>query len=297
VPEQPRTKKKVVAASSQHSTRSKKTPSTSTQPTWHASPEAQAQAKKLRLITWILWIVALGVTFFVAFWVLRQNPVNMWLLIAMFVVAGALVIPGNLMWKKANVLDPASEKNKVKFFVQNQLGAIVSSIAFLPMIILLFMNKNMDGKQKGIAGAIAILIFGGSFATGISTDPPSVEKYSDEQALVIALMGKDEVYWTTGGSVFHLCEAVSDLQHESQSNEIVVGTVSEAHDAGKSRLTKKVKQELSQCGLDPALYDESTGKAVNQSGGAGTEQAGTEETDTEQTGTEETGTDSSGATD
>lgn len=264
-----KTKKKVVAAPS---TPSSKTTSTarntsdapSNAPVWQASPEAKAKAKNFRLITWTLWILALCVTLFVAFWVLRQEPVNFWLLIGMFVLSGALVIPGNILWKKANILDPASEKDKVKFFVQNQLGAIVSSIAFIPMIVLLFMNKNLDAKQKSIAGAIAIALFGGSLFTGATTDAPSVEKYSDEQALVVALLGKDEVFWTAGGSVFHLCAEVSDLQQESKTNEIVVGTVSQAHDAGKSRLTKKVTMELKQCGLDPALYDESTGKAVSQ---------------------------------
>lgn len=255
-----KTKKKVVSAPASTPSTTAKKKSAPAEPTWQASPEAKAEAKKLRTITWILWIVALAVSLFVAFWVLRQDPVNMWLLICLMVVAGALTIPGNLLWKKANRIDPASRAEPVKFFIQNQLGAIVSAIAFIPLIVLVFTNKNLSGKEKGIAGTIAILIFGGSALSGVTADPPSVEQYSDEKQLVLELMGEDKVYWTAGGKVFHLCEAVSDLQRESETNEIVVGTVDQAHEAGKNRLTKKVEQELSQCGLDPALYEQAREK-------------------------------------
>ncbi|HQI71472.1 MAG TPA: hypothetical protein PLT47_12020, partial [Bacteroidales bacterium] len=57
-------------------------------------------------------------------------------------------IIGSLQWKKANRFDPASEKDKIRFFIQNQLGAIISIIAFLPLIILIFTNKNMTGSKK-----------------------------------------------------------------------------------------------------------------------------------------------------
>lgn len=284
-----KTKKKVVSAPASTPSSAAKKKSTPAEPTWQASPQAKAEAKKLRTITWILWILALAVTLFVAFWVLRQDPVNMWLLIGLMVVAGALTIPGNLMWKKANRLDPASRAEPVKFFIQNQLGAIVSSVAFIPLIVLVFTNKNLDAKQKGIAGAIAIAIFGGSFVTGATSDPPSVEQYSDEKQLIIEMLGEDKVYWTAGGSVFHLCEGVSDLQRESKNDTIVVGTVDQAHEAGKNRLTKKVEQELSQCGLDPALYEQArakveSGSTTEPSGNSTSEETGTEEpTETEET--------------
>ena len=52
------------------------------------------------------------------------------------------VVIGSLLWKKANRLNPASEKNGFKFFVQNQLGLIIAVIAFLPIVIMVFTNKN-----------------------------------------------------------------------------------------------------------------------------------------------------------
>jgi hypothetical protein len=140
----------------------------------------------------------------------------------------------------------------VRFFVQNQLGVIISIIAFLPLIILIFTNKNMDGKQKGIAGAIAIvlLLVAGYFGTTIN--PPSVEQYTAETQRVVELTGQNLVYWTKSGEVYHLCEDASAVNLESEDNQIYQGTVADAHADGKERLTLQVDQELEQCGLAPA---------------------------------------------
>lgn len=55
------------------------------------------------------------------------------------------------MWKAANRHDPASRAEPFRFFVQNQLGAIITLIAFLPLIVLIPMEKNMVPKNKQIA--------------------------------------------------------------------------------------------------------------------------------------------------
>ncbi|MBQ2600179.1 hypothetical protein II582_02185 [bacterium] len=60
------------------------------------------------------------------------------------------------MWKKANHIDPASEKNKAKFWLWNNLGTILSVVAFLPIIILVFTNKDLDKKSKSLVGGVAI---------------------------------------------------------------------------------------------------------------------------------------------
>ncbi len=64
------------------------------------------------------------------------------------VVDLVLVVIGSMLWKKSNRLDPASEKNKFMFFMQSQLGLVVSAIAFLPLIIFILTSKNLDKKQK-----------------------------------------------------------------------------------------------------------------------------------------------------
>ena len=85
------------------------------------------------------------------------------------------VIIGSLLWKKANHIDPASEKNKVKFWLWNNLGTIVSIIAFLPLIILIFSDKKLDKKTKGIVGGIAIAALAIAGLASYDRDPVSME--------------------------------------------------------------------------------------------------------------------------
>ncbi|NYG20419.1 hypothetical protein BJY17_001166 [Agromyces hippuratus] len=225
-------------------------------PTWTPTPEAKRQAVTFRLIAGGLWLLAIAGEVFTIFWVLRQVPVNMVLLIILIVVIGALAIGGSLLWKQANRLDPASKEDKVRFFVQNQLGAIIAVIAFLPLIILIFTNKDMDGKQKALAGIIAIVIGGGALALGIDYAPPSVEQYTSESNVIVQLTGEDVVYWTKSGSVFHVCSEVPDVNKESKDGQIYEGTVAAAHTAGKDRLTKRWESEaVNYCGYTQEQVD------------------------------------------
>ncbi|CAN5280841.1 hypothetical protein BH11ACT4_BH11ACT4_20300 [soil metagenome] len=216
---------------------------------WKPTPQAKSQATTFRIIAVVLWALAIGTEAFEVFWVLKQNPVNMFLLIGLLVAIGLLAVGGSLLWKRANVLDPASKTDTVRFFVRNQLGAIITVVAFLPLIVLIFTNKNMDGKQKGIAGAIGIvlLLVAGYFGTSIN--PPSTQQYTQETQLVEQYTGQDLVYWTKAGKVYHLCQDASAVNLESKDNQIYSGTVAEAHAAGKERLTLQVDQEATQCGF------------------------------------------------
>jgi hypothetical protein len=218
---------------------------------WKPTPESKGKATGLRVIAAVLWLLAIGTEVFAIFWVLRQDPVNMVLLIILLVVIGALAVGGSLLWKQANRRDPAPKSDKVRFFVQNQLGAIITVIAFLPLIILIFTNKNMDGKQKGIAGAVAIVLLLVAGYFGLSINPPSVEQYTAETQTVVELTGQNLVYWTKEGEVYHLCEDASAVNLDSEDNTIYSGTVADAHADGKERLTLQVEQELEQCGFAP----------------------------------------------
>jgi hypothetical protein len=219
--------------------------------TWKPTPEAKKQSTTFRLIAAALWAVAIGTEAFAIFWVLKQNPVNMVLLIGLLVVIAGLAIGGSLLWKKSNRLDPASTADPVRFFVQNQLGVIIAAIAFIPLIVLIFVNKNMSGKQKALAGIIAIVLLGASGTVGATVNPPSVEQYAAETAQVTdATGGLDLVYWTKSGKVFHLCRDASAVNLESADGQIFEGTVAQAHAAGKERLTLQVDLERRQCGFD-----------------------------------------------
>lgn len=225
------------------------------EPVWTPTAESKSKAMKFRIIAAVLWILAIGTEAFAIFWLLRQKPFETWhliLLIGLLVVIGVLASVGSVLWKKANRLDPASKKDTVRFFIQNQLGAIITIIAFLPLIIMIFLNKDMDGKQKGIAGGIAIVIgLVAVLAFGVDWNAPSQEAYAQDTQAVVFLTGVDEVTWTKSGSVYHLCKDASAVNKDSADGNIFVGTTHEAVAAGKSRLTKQLAQEVKECGIDP----------------------------------------------
>lgn len=222
---------------------------------FEASPESKSTALTLRIVAMVLWVLAIGLEIFTIVWaLLPDKPVNTWLIIGLIVGIGVLTLIGSLLWKKANRYDPASEKDKVRFFVQNQLGVIMTVLAFLPLVVLIFLDKNMDGKQKGILGGIAIAVAVVVGVLSYDKDAPSVEQYSVETNVVKELTGKDEVYWVKGGSAFHVCEQVPDL---SRSKNIEHGSVSAAHEAGIPRLTKKwVSEATKNCGYTDAQVDQ-----------------------------------------
>ena len=211
----------------------------SDQKVFQASPEAKGKAKQLRLFAILAWIIAMAGQIFAIF-KLISNETLIWLIVAIVVIL-ALAITGSMLWKKANRLDPASENDKVKFFVQNQLGAIMGVLAFLPMVILIFMNKDLDGKTKGIAGSIAVVAMLIAGISGVDFNPPSIEKYTkeiNEQTSTVKELNfdNDNVYWTTAGNKYHIFE---DCQHIKGREGISNGTVEESWEKkGISELCK-----------------------------------------------------------
>ncbi len=139
-------------------------------------------------------------------------------------------VVGSLLWKKSNRLDPASEKEPFKFFVQNQLGAILGVLAFLPLVILIFTNKNLKGKQKGLVGAVAVVAMLIAGITGVDFNPPSVEQYAEQTARVESLNnGLNHVYWTKFGSSYHLFSDCGYI-NSAKTDEIFQGTVAQARE-------------------------------------------------------------------
>ncbi len=241
--------------------------------TWVPTAEAKKKSTTFRWIAAALWAAAIIGEAVGIFWLLRQRVVTtegglerdpdtgllqeqietatfpQWAfisLLVLLVVIAALSITGSVLWKKANRLDPAKKSDTVRFFVQNQLGAIIAIIAFVPLIILVFLNKDMDKGQKSTAGIVGIVLAALAVFVGIDFNPPSVEKYTADQSTVIQLLGQDEVTWVAGGAVYHVCDQVSDIQTGS---EIQTGTTAQAIEAKKERLTLKFASELQKCGL------------------------------------------------
>jgi uncharacterized protein YacL len=214
----------------------------SNQQIFEASPESKAKAKQLRIFAMLAWIVAIGTQIY-AILKLISNETMVWLIVAIAVIL-ALAITGSYLWKKANRLDPASEKDKTKFFIQNQLGAIMGVLAFLPLVILIFTNKNLDGKTKGIAGSIAVVAMLVAGISGVDFNPPSVEKYTKEinaqnEALKDLNVNSDNVYWTSAGNKYHIDK---DCYHIDGKTNITNGSVKLSFEQrGISELCKTCK--------------------------------------------------------
>jgi len=193
-----------------------------------ASDESKKKARNFRIFAVLCWLVAIAFQG-VAIYLLTKPPIVMWQLIALIVADLIFVIAGSLLWKKSNRFDPPSEKNKILFFMQSQLGVIAAIIAFLPLIILIFMNKNVSGKQKGIIGGIAIAALLIAGVTGVDWNPPSVEQYAQQTAQVEELTGKNSVFWTKAGTRYHLYSDCWRI-NTKRTDEIFQGTVAQARE-------------------------------------------------------------------
>ena len=153
----------------------------------------------------------------------------MWQLIAFIVLDLVCVIIGSQLWKKANHIAPASERNKTKFWLWNNMGLIVAIFAFVPLIVLLATNKDLDKRTKVvcvIAAAVALLIGG---AASIDYDPVSEEQLLEAEEV----LGDTMVFWAPFGKVYHTHE---DCQALNNSETLTVGTVDQAIAANRTRL-------------------------------------------------------------
>jgi hypothetical protein len=149
---------------------------------WRATHGQEAAAKRLRLFAALAWIVAIGgeIVGIILLYKHKFDHGNLPLLIGILVGIAIFAIAGSLMWKAANKQDPARESDKAKFFFQNQLGAIITLIAFQPLIVLIFMDKDMDPKNKKIAGGVGAVLAVVATLIGVSWNPPSVEQYTQD---------------------------------------------------------------------------------------------------------------------
>ena len=149
---------------------------------WAATQDQKGASRRLRIFALLSWIVAIGGEG-AGIYLLKQHKFdngNLPLLIGILVGIAVYAIAGSMLWKAANRHNPASKADTFRFFVQNQLGAIITLIAFLPLIVLIFMDKDMDPKNKQIAGGIGAVLAVLATLMGVNLKPPSVEQYTQD---------------------------------------------------------------------------------------------------------------------
>jgi hypothetical protein len=197
---------------------------------WRATRGQQSAATRLRIFAALAWIIAIGGEV-AGIVLLRQHKFdhgNLPLLIGILVGIAIFAIAGSLMWKAANKHDPASKSEPFKFFVQNQLGAIITLIAFLPLVVLIFMDKDMDPKNKKIAGGIGAVLAVAATLIGVSWNPPSVEQYTKDMNTCAAQIKAKQP--TTACSPEVAAQA-QDIARDS--NTVAEATKDAAHPAGQ----------------------------------------------------------------
>ena len=223
--------RKIVSSSTGKEVKPKKKTTSTGKTAKQAAPAGNATGLRIGAI--VLWVLAIGFEVVALLMLLGKISFDfmptLYQMIAALVLDLICVIIGSQLWKKANHIKPASEKNKVLFWLWNNMGVIVCVIAFVPIIVLLLTNKNTDKKTKVIATIVAViaLLIGG--ASSIDYNPVSVEQ---QQAAINAL-GEEDVYWSPFGKVYHTHD---DCHALNRSDTLTYGPVEDAIAANLKRL-------------------------------------------------------------
>ena len=197
---------------------------------WRATQGQKSAATRLRIFAAVAWVIAIAGEI-AGIVLLRQHKFdhgNLPLLIGILVGIAIFAIAGSLMWKAANKHDPASKAEPFKFFVQNQLGAIITLIAFLPLIVLIFMDKDMDPKNKKIAGGVGAVLAVVAALIGVSWKPPSVEQYTKDMNTCAAQIKANQPTTACSPEVADQAKAIAQ-----DSATVADATKDAAHPAGQ----------------------------------------------------------------
>ena len=221
----------------------------------------------LRIGAIVLWILAIVCEIFAIMSLMGYfyPPFGMSqlvFLIIMIVLDMAFVILAAQLWKKANHIKPMSEKRgKFLFYLWNELGVIMACICFIPLIILLLKNKNLDKKTKIIAvivAAVALLITG---AASADYNPISAEQKEEAEAQITT-----DVYWTQFGHKYHLnIDEEGGCPYVRDSATVFKGTVTEAIESGRTAICSYCAAHAADWGINLNLAE------LNVEGGTASE--------------------------
>ncbi len=201
----------------------------------YVSAENKKKANGLRIGAVVLWLLA------IAFEVLTILVINGTLYIPgnqmVYIIVGigldlVCVFIGSQLWKNSNDLDPCSKKNKLKFFLWNQMGIIAAVIAFFPLLLLLLKEDDLDPKTKKILSIIAAVVMLFAVGTSIDYNPTSAEDLAQAQSDAYDYSFDGTAYWTTFGKCYHFNP---DCHTIINSNPVYTGTVEEAFEANRNK--------------------------------------------------------------
>ncbi|MBQ6569137.1 MAG: APC family permease [Clostridia bacterium] len=223
------------------------------------SNKDKSDATKYRVCAAVLWLAAIA--FEVLAVLIYCGKVTFTFMPTMAQIIAALVLDlicvsaGSLLWKKANRIDPASEKNPVKFWLWNNMGLIVTAFAFVPFVVIALSDKNADKQTKTVAVVVAIiaLLIGSLF--GIDWNPVSIE---EKEAAMETLDGY-VVYWSPYGTVYHLDP---DCGHLNHTDTLTEGSVEQAIEANRTRLCKTCSNKFN----IEIVVDETTTRSIDENG-------------------------------
>jgi hypothetical protein len=197
---------------------------------WRATHDQKSAAGRLRLFAALSWTVAIAgeIAGIVLLYRHKFDHGNLPLLIGLLVGIAIFAVAGSLLWKAANKQDPARESDTARFFFQNQLGAIITVIAFLPLIVLIFMDKDMDPKNKKIAGGLGAVLAVAATLIGVSWKPPSVEQYTKDMNSCAAEIKANQPTKDCSPEVASQAQNIA-----RDSNTVAEATKDPAHPAGQ----------------------------------------------------------------
>ncbi len=172
---------------------------------------------------WIAVILRLIAIIFETIWILRLMDIITWFswlevkyfLLICIALDLIFFIAGSLVWKKANHIDPISEKNKLKFWSWNNLGTILSILAFLPMIIVVLMSKNLDKNTKKLVWWVAVAALAIAWLASYDYNPVSSEQLLRAEQEVLQVSPTGKVYWAPYSKKYHVdpdCPAFSNSE-------------------------------------------------------------------------------------
>ena len=196
----------------------------------------------LRIGAIVLWIVAIAFEILAIMAITKNFTIqftkngNTNMLIILFgciVLDMAACIIAAQLWKKANHIKPMSEKRgKFLFYVWNELGVIMACVCFIPLIILLLKNKNLDKKTKIIAVIVAIVALLISGAASADYNPITAEEKDAAEEQITT-----DVYWTQFGHKYHLnIDEEGGCPYVRDSATVFKGSVTEAIEGGRTAI-------------------------------------------------------------